>query len=277
MGARPGPHLVGPEPVRSDGYVETVASYSACVNLVRNRLVAALFALAPAAGLLVGSPAQAAALNVTVKSVSISKSTLVLSTKAGCTPVTVTAVLSAPMPTAEGAFSGVGVDISEPGTGSVVKGEEIHRVGSTLTYRGSVKFCGSDLAGRYTAAVYGVFAPKEKEDGFEQTNVVRKSIYLKRPSSLSLNATPEPVKKGKKLTAKGVLKVNGKVFSGATVKVYFKATGASAYTYKGAARTNAKGVYTKAFTATRSGVWKAVYAGSNARNAASAVDGVKVK
>ncbi|WP_430784773.1 hypothetical protein [Actinoplanes sp. G11-F43] len=248
------------------------------MNLVRNRLFAALLVLAPAAGLLVGSPAQAADLNVTVKSVSLSRSTLVLGSKARCTPVTVTAKLSAPMPAVKEGFSGVGVDIYEPGTGDIVKGEEIKRVGSSATYRGSVKFCGADVAGRYIARVYGVYAPKSEDDfDYVTTNVVSRSIYLKRPSSLSLNATPEPVRKGKKLTAKGVLKINGKAFAGAAVRVYFKADGASAYTYKGAAKTNAKGAYSKAFTATRSGTWKSVYAGSNARDAASAVDGVQVR
>lgn len=242
---------------------------------VRNRVFAALLAFAPTAGLLVGSPAQAADLDITVKSVTVSTSTVVLGSKAGCRIVNFTAVLSAPLPTAGYEFSGVGVDVHEPGTGDIVAGEQFTQVGSTAKYKGSAKFCGDFTAGRYTASVYGVLAPNDGD--FQTTNTVSKSIYLKRPSSLTLNAAPEPVMKGKKLTTKGVLKVNGKVLSGTAVKIYFKAAGASAYTYKGAVKTNAKGVYTKAFTATKSGVWKAVYAGGNARNAASAVDAVTVK
>ncbi|SDT73761.1 hypothetical protein [Actinoplanes derwentensis] len=242
---------------------------------VRNRALAALLTLTPAAGLLVGSPAQAADLAITVKSVSLSKSTLVLGSKAGCSSVVFTAVLSAPLPTGGEIFSGVGVDIETPSGDNAGIGGAITQVGSTATYKGPISFCGSGPAGRYTALVYGVVA--DKSGDFQTTNVVSKSIYLKRPSSLTLNATPEPVVKGKKLTAKGTLKVNGKVLSGTPVKIYFKAAGASVYTYKGTAKTNAKGVYTKAFTATKSGVWKAVYAGGNARNAASAVDAVAVK
>ncbi|HWS38259.1 MAG TPA: hypothetical protein VN408_36665 [Actinoplanes sp.] len=242
---------------------------------VRKRAFAALLALVPAAGLLLGAPAQAADLDITVKSVTLSKSTLVLGSKAGCGIVNFTAVLSAPLPSTGTEFAGVGVDVHEPGTGDVIAGEQFTQVGSTATYKGAVKICGQYTAGRYRADVYGVVAPKTGD--YQTTNTVSKSIYLKRPSTLTLNATPEPVVKGKKLTAKGVLKVNGKALSGTAVKIYFKATGVSTYTYKGAAKTNAKGVYTKAFTATKSGVWKAVYVGGNARNAASAVDAVKVK
>ncbi|GAA1590010.1 hypothetical protein [Actinoplanes couchii] len=211
---------------------------------VRNRVFAALLALTPAAGLFAASPAQAAPLKITVKSVAVSKSTFVLGSKAG--------------------------------SGDIVKGKKFTQVGTTSTYKGSLNLCGKDTAGRWTADVYGVVV-KTGSTEFDSTNTVTKSIYLKRPSSLTLNAAPEPVVKGKKLTTKGVLKVNGKVLAGTTVKIYFQATGASTYTYKGAAKTNAKGVYTKAFTATKSGVWKAVYAGGSARNAASAVDAVKVK
>lgn len=242
---------------------------------VRKRAFAALLALVPAAGLLLGSPAQAADLDITVKSVTLSKSTLVLGSKAGCRIVDFTAVLSAPLPATGTDFAGVGVDVHEPGTGDVVVGEQFTQIGATATYKGAAKFCGDFTAGRYTARVYGVVAKKNED--YQTTNVVSKSIYLKRPSSLTLNATPEPVVKGKKLTAKGVLKVNGKVLSGTAVKIYFKATGVSTYTYRGAAKTNAKGVYTKAFTATKSGIWKAVYVGGSARNAASAVDAVAVK
>ncbi|MBW6438032.1 hypothetical protein KZ829_30305 [Actinoplanes hulinensis] len=243
---------------------------------VRTRVFAALLAAVPTAGLLaVASPAQAATLDITVKSVSISKSVFVLGSKAGCQKFTITAVTSEPIPTAGYKIAGVGADINAP-SGKTVNGGQFAQVGSTATYKGTFKMCGTDAAGRYTVNVYGAQLGAG-DDEPELTNVVSKKIYLKRPSKLTLNAAPEPVVKGKKLTAKGVLKVNGKVLGGAKVKVYFKPAGATTFTYKGTATTNGKGVYSKKFTATKSGVWQVVYAGSTARNGATAVDGVKVK
>lgn len=243
---------------------------------MRTRVLTALLALAPAAGLLVGaSPAQAA-LDVTVKSVSVSKNLFVLGSKAGCANLTITAVMSAPMPTEGHVFSGVGVDLRKPG-GALVDGVRFAQVGSTATYRGTVKICGKYTPGTYRADVYGAVADTDDHSDIEFTNKVTKTISLKRPSKLTLNAAPEPVVKGKKLTAKGTLKVDGKALAGLKVKIYFKPAGATAFVYKGVATTNAKGVYSKAFTATKTGTWKAVYAGGAARDTASASDAVKVK
>ncbi|WP_328463291.1 hypothetical protein OHA21_37555 [Actinoplanes sp. NBC_00393] len=242
---------------------------------VRARFAAALIALIPAAGLLAaGSPAQAAT-DITVKSVSVSKPAFVLSAKAGCkTSVTFTAVISGPLPTTGYEYAGVGVDLNAPG-GANVDGVEFKRVGSTTTYKGSLKLCGKYAPGKYTAEIYGALLPVGGE--FEFTNVVKKSITIKRPSKLTLNAAPEPVAKGKKLTAKGTLKIDGKALSGAKVKVYFKATGATAWTYKGTAVTTGTGAYSKKFTATKTGTWKAIYEGTGKRNYAAATDAVKVK
>ncbi|MEV0901534.1 hypothetical protein [Actinoplanes sp. NPDC049802] len=242
---------------------------------VRSRTLAALLAIVPTAGLLaVASPAQAATLDITVKSVAVNKSVFVLGSGAGCQKLAITAVTSAPIPTAGFEIAGVGADIEAP-NGNVVKGGQFSQVGSTATYKGTFKICGKDSAGRWTVNVYG--AQMRSGGSPELTNVVSKSIYLKRPSKLSLNAAPEPVVKGEKLTAKGVLKVNGKALAGAKVKIYFTPAGSTASVHKGTATTNGKGVYSKKFTATGTGVWKAVYAGGAARNAASAVDTVKVK
>lgn len=243
---------------------------------VRTRIFAALLALVPAGALLVASPAQAAT-SITVKSVSVSKSTFVLSHAADCsTKVTFTAVLSAVLPTEGYEFSGVGVDFFAPGeTDEPFDGVAFAQVGSTATYKGSVKLCGKYAAGKYRAEIYGALLPADGSP--ELTNVIVKSIYIKRPSALTLNATPEPVVKGKKVTAKGTLKIDGKALSGAKVKIYFKAKGATAYAYKGVATTSSKGAYSKAFTATKTGTWKASYAGSSTRNADTDTDAVAVK
>jgi hypothetical protein len=248
----------------------------------RLRALAALLSLVPAAGLFVAAPAQAAT-DITVKSVSLSKTTLVLSGTAGCTAsITFTAVLSAPLPTEGYSLSGVGVDLYGPGTftdDDYVDGVELAEVGTTSTYKGSLKLCGKYGAGKFEADVYGALVPEGAtgDDDVDVTNVVTTGITVKRPATLSLNAGPEPVKKGKTVTSKGTLKIDGKVLSGASVKIYFKAKGASSYTYKGTAKTSSKGAYSKGFKATKSGTWKATYAGSTTRNSASATDAVAVK
>jgi hypothetical protein len=243
---------------------------------VRTRILAALLALVPAGGLLVAAAPAQAATTVKLKSVSVSKSAFVLSGSTGCSAkVTFTAVLSAALPTEGYKFSGVGVDFFAPGhADEPFDGVAFTQVGTTTTYKGSLKICGK-YAGNYRAEVYGALLPASGD--LDMTNVIAKVISVKRPSKLTLNATPEPVKKGKKVTAKGTLKIDGKVLSGAKVKVWFKAKGASAYTYKGVATTNSKGAYSKAFTATKTGTWKVSYAGSNTRNNAAATDAVAVK
>ncbi|GAA0562537.1 hypothetical protein GCM10010172_52200 [Paractinoplanes ferrugineus] len=250
---------------------------------VRHRALALLLAVAPAAALLTAAPAQAArsAALPTVKSVSTSKTSFVLSSKAGCSKVTFTAVLSAPMPTSGYLLSLVGIDLYAPGKSGddTYAGTKLNRVGSSATYSGSLNFCGKYTPGAWRAEVYGAAVPNDADDesDIQQTNVVKVGISLKRPSTLSFNASPEPVKKGKKLTAAGTVKVDGKALSKATVQIYFKANGAKAYSLKGSATTNSKGAFTKKFTAAKTGTWKAVYAGNTTKNTAGATDAVKVK
>ncbi|MEU4242911.1 hypothetical protein [Actinoplanes sp. NPDC026619] len=251
---------------------------------VRHRALAVLLAVAPAAGLLMAAaPAQAAPSTAlpTVKSVSTSKTSFVLGSKAGCSKITFTAVLSATMPSTDYLFSAVGVDLFAPGASGddSYDGTALKQVGTSATYSGSLNFCGKYTAGNWRAEVYGAAVPSDADDesDVQITNVVKVGISLKRPSTLSFNASPEPVKKGKKLTAAGTLKVDGKVLSKATVQIYFKATGAKTYSLKGSTTTSSKGAFTKKFTATKSGTWKAVYAGSSTKNTVSAADAVKVK
>lgn len=255
---------------------------------VRLRALGAILAAAPVAGLLIGSPAQAATTTTlpTVKSVTASTHALTLgSSSKSCANVTFTAVLSAPMPAygtgTDWEYTAVGVDLYAPGDAAddPSDGLAFTEVGTTSTYKGTVKVCGNTGAGTYTAKVYGAAVPTSTtgDDDFQTTNVVKSTFTVKRPTSLSLNATPEPVKKGKKLTAKGTFKADGKVVSGITVKIYFKASGAKTWTLMGSAKTNSKGVYSRAFTAKKTGTWKAVFTATTTRNGASATDAVKVK
>jgi hypothetical protein len=242
---------------------------------VRTRFVAALIALAPAAGLLAaGSPAQAAT-SIKVKSVSVSTSTVVIgSASTTCKSVTFKAKLNKAMPNNNSKVGLVGADLYGPGK-DLVGGTVFKRVGKTLTYKGKLEFCAGQTLGKYRAVVYGAILSENNGD-IDLTNKVKKYISLKRPSKLTLDAAPEPIAKGEKLTATGTLTVDGKALAGAKVAVYFKAKGAKAYKLKVTTVTNAEGGYSKTFTAAKTGTWKVEYAGSGTRNKAAATDIVTV-
>jgi hypothetical protein len=247
------------------------------MTAVRMKALAGILALAPA--LLAEAPAHAAPATLpTITSAAASRTDFVLSASGGCGDITFTAVLSAPMPAGD-YVSGVGVRLYAPGRSGAnsYAGVEFGQVadGST-TYSGSVRICGNYLApGRGHAEVYGVAIPAGGGTTLH-TNTVTIGISVKRPSTLAFNASPEPVKKGKKITAAGTLKVDGKTLAHATVRIYFKKSGTSTYARKSTLTTNRKGAFRTHFTASKSGTWKAVYDGGSTRQASSKADAVAV-
>ncbi len=148
------------------------------------------------------------------------------------------------------------------------------------TWSGDVTVCGSDAAGTYRMELYGAYATgtglDDPDFAVYRTNVATTTFTVKRPATVTLNATPEPVKKGGKLTANGTLTSDGKKLANTPVQIWFKADGASAYTKAGTAKTDAKGAWSKTFTAKTSGTWKAVVPGTGTRNETVAYDAVKV-
>ena len=122
------------------------------------------------------------------------------------------------------------------------------------------------------------------DDDFNPHESVRdRTFKIQRPTSLTYNATPEPVKKNASLTHSGVLKFDPYSFgsmygaSGQKVSFYFKKNGTSTYQSMGSATTGSGGKYSKKIKATASGTWKAVYAGTSARQTQTMYDGVSVK
>lgn len=78
------------------------------------------------------------------------------------------------------------------------------------------------------------------------------------------DVTPEGVRKGTKLTAKGTLMQKSgsawKAYAGQKVRVYFKAaTRGAVWTELGSARTLSNGTFSKRFTALRDGTWQMRY------------------
>lgn len=87
-----------------------------------------------------------------------------------------------------------------------------------------------------------------------------------RTAISSFNASPEPIRKGSRLTVTGLLKrytTAWKAYTGQTIKIYFRLDGSSAWTYEGSAKTGSTGRFTRGFTAAKDGTWCAVYAGNS--------------
>ncbi len=131
-----------------------------------------------------------------------------------------------------------------------------------------------------------------KED--EDENVVATMADADLPLTLqrqatfgkSFNATPEPVKKGKKITLKAKLaRVNWNgakalkyVGFNGKVKVQFKVAGATTYKTVKTVQATSKGQISTTVKATKSGSWRFVFAGySTTSPATSVADAVKVK
>ncbi|WP_418276456.1 hypothetical protein ACNHYB_00620 [Isoptericola jiangsuensis] len=113
------------------------------------------------------------------------------------------------------------------------------------------------------------------------------SFTFKQATYLKVNASPEPVRKGKKVTVAGTLKYwdsdyhygDGakRALKGKTVKIYFDPQGAKGPTYKGSAKVTSKGTFSRKFKQTTSGTWIVKYAGTSTLTADRASDAVKVK
>jgi hypothetical protein len=185
------------------------------------------------------------------------------------------------MPTeADGYYSGVGVRLYAPGqTGAnSYQGVEFAQASTgSATYFGSQRICGSYLAPGTGRAEFSGVAIPAAGGATLSTNVVNVAMTVKRPSTVDFNASPEPVKKGKKITAAGTVKTDGRVLAGASVKIYFKKSGTKTYARKATLTTSNAGAFRTKVTAAASGTWQVVYAGSSTRQAVSKTDAVKVK
>ena len=113
------------------------------------------------------------------------------------------------------------------------------------------------------------------------------TIILQRRATFgsTFNASPEPVKKGKKISLKASLaRVNWNgaktlkyVGFAGTARVQFKAAGTTTYVTKKTVKSNSKGKVSTTITATKSGTWRLYFPGlSTTAPAISTTDVVKV-
>ncbi len=97
------------------------------------------------------------------------------------------------------------------------------------------------------------------------------SITLKRATQLRVSASPNPVSVGKPLVVSGTLKKLGTVdgytatyvpAAGARVGLFFDPAGSKPQVYKGSVTVNSQGKFSKTFTASGPGVWRAKFPGT---------------
>ena len=232
--------------------------------------------VAVTAGLAVAGPASAA--EVSISSVKLSATTVNLDGDAGCGDrSTITLKLYDPArdasATADVAFASTG------DTADYVLLAQSSQSGDHVTYTGRINLCGFHKPGKYNVLISVEWLDDDFNFRVEERTL---ALTVKRPSTLTYNASPEPVKRGKALTHSGQLKRDAYEYGpmygpkGVTVKFYFRAYSWTNYLYKGSVKTGANGKYSKKITAWDSGWWKAVYEGESWRQGVTKWDEVKV-
>jgi len=147
---------------------------------------------------------------------------------------------------------------------------------STPGANGQLKVRATAVSSGYWRLVY---------DGWDHRNLESVSATAHatvkyRTAISSLNAKPEPVRKGKTITVSGVLKRYTSAWHPlkAKVNIYFRAHGSKTWSYVGAAGADSHGKWHKGFKARKDGSWMAKYQGTSVYlPATSAQDYVDVR
>ena len=86
------------------------------------------------------------------------------------------------------------------------------------------------------------------------------------------NASPEPVRKGRTITVKGVLKqltTSWKGYGSQKVRILFRQKGSTTWYLKGTTTTTSSGSFSKGFTAEKDGTWVAVFQDADSKHLVS--------
>ncbi|MEU0038783.1 MULTISPECIES: DUF5707 domain-containing protein [unclassified Streptomyces] len=126
------------------------------------------------------------------------------------------------------------------------------------------------------AGTWKVWAIAQGKDANYVQKDNAKSFYIQRASKLTVNAAPEPVKKGKTITVTGALTraswQTGKYpgYTGQPVKLQFKKKGASTYTTVKTVKTTTGGALKTTVTASVDGTYRYSFAGTTTTPGVSA-------
>ncbi|MFJ7293359.1 calcium-binding protein [Streptomyces collinus] len=126
------------------------------------------------------------------------------------------------------------------------------------------------------AGTWKVWAAAAGNDGDYQIREAYKTAKVQRASKLTVNASPEPVKKGKTITVTGKLsranwddnKYHG--YTGQSVKLQFRKKGSDAYTTLKTIKSNSTGELKTTVTASADGYFRYSFAGTTTTPAVNA-------
>jgi hypothetical protein len=249
---------------------------------------AALFAASMAA---VASPAQAAperragvesrrgpvaARSIDLNRVNLTSNNVVLNGDSGCANrVRMTAVVNSPIGDPERLRS-VTARFSEP-NGSLSQNVRLTRLrsGNFVQYTGYLRVCGNDPVGRYNLRTT---LTKSDENNHLRRQVIDKSIWVKRPTTLTYNASPEPVTVGQPLTHAGRLMFdpigNGGFYGPQNVRMtlLFQPLGSTQWQLRRIFYTGANGFFSFTTAASEDGIWRVNYPSNDFRETQNATD-----
>lgn len=142
----------------------------------------------------------------------------------------------------------------------------------------------TDLVKNAVAGTWHVLAGAQAKDGSSVSYDSYTTARVQRASRLTVNAAPEPVKKGKTLTVTGKLdRANWEDhayhgYSGQPVKLQFRKKSSSTYTTVKTVKTSSTGTLKTTVKASADGYWRYSFAGTSTTPAISAAgDFVDVK
>ncbi|MCI3931427.1 calcium-binding protein [Streptomyces sp. AN091965] len=155
----------------------------------------------------------------------------------------------------------------------------------TITVNPKASWDKNGLANHMAGGGWKLFAAAGgTDDDYVIRTAYKTGIHLKRAAKLTVNASPEPVKKGKTITVAGALtRANWDTgrYAGYTqqpVKLQFKKKGASAYTTLKTVKSDAKGNLKTTVKASADGTFRYVFAGTSTTPAVtSAGDAIDVR
>ncbi|WP_435279997.1 calcium-binding protein [Streptomyces sp. 1222.5] len=149
--------------------------------------------------------------------------------------------------------------------------------------RGNVNYR-TDFLANYAAGTWNVAAKAVSIDGDYQTVANEGTIRVLRQAHLTVNASPEPVTKGKILSVIGLLsRANWETrtfdgYGGKKVNLQFRKAHTSTYTTVKSITSSGSGALKTTITASTDGCWRFSFAGSTTTSAANATgDCVDVK
>lgn len=242
-------------------------------------IIVPLLGVMTAAALTVSAePAAAQILDL----VTLSSSTAVLDGDAGCgNRITVAVRVKAPVGDTSTSYTTVSAEAVAPDgdTADVLLLLNKKRSGDYVTYTDAINICGFEDPGKYRLDVKVSYV-QGNEFQEDQLNAW---YYVKRPTSLTYNATPEPAKAKSNLTHSGRLLFdtwrNGGWYgpSGIPLTIAFQKTGTKTYVTKATIKTTKGGYYSAKIRTDADGTWRVTYPNNNTRQTVVKTDYVDTK